>query len=131
MPHKQIITGQDVKTEKLERAQDMRRKMTPAEARLWQHIRAGRLESFHFRRQQVIGPFIADFYCHQVDLVVEVDGSVHLSQVEYDQARDLYLQERGLSVLRFTNQDVESNLEAVLAEILEACRAAAAAQLLG
>jgi len=124
MPHKQIITGQDVKTEQLERAQHMRRKMTPAEVRLWQRLHAGRLNGYHFRRQQVIGRFIVDFYCHQADLVVEVDGSVHLSQVEYDQARDRSLQERGLSVLRFTNQDVESNLEAVLAEILEACRAA-------
>lgn len=124
MPHKQIITGQDVKTEKLERAQDMRRRMTPAETRLWQRLRAGRLDGYHFRRQQVIGPFIADFYCHQVDLVVEVDGSVHQNQVEYDLARDRYLQERGLHVLRFTNQAVERNLEAVLSEILEACRAA-------
>jgi len=124
MPHKQIITGQEVKSKQLERAQDIRRKMTPAETPLWQRIRAGRLDGFHFRRQQVIGPFIADFYCHQVDLVVEVDGSAHQNQVEYDLARDRYLQERGLRVLRFTNQDVERNLEAVLPEILEACRAA-------
>ncbi len=102
----------------------MRRHMTPSEARLWQRLRAGRLDGFHFRRQQVIGPFIADFYCHQADLVVEVDGSVHQKQVEYDLARDRYLQERGLRVLRFTNQDVERNLEAVLTEILQACRAA-------
>ena len=95
MPHKQIVTGQEVKSERLEHAQDMRRSMTPAEAPLWQRLRAGRLDGFHFRRQQVIGRFISDFYCHQVDLVVEVDGSVHQNQVEYDLARDRYLQERG------------------------------------
>jgi very-short-patch-repair endonuclease len=96
--------------------------MTPAEERLWQHLRAGRLAGFHFRRQQVIDRYIVDFYCYQADLVVEVDGDVHQDQVEYDHERDLYLQGRGLKVLRFTNTDVNGNLESVLARILEICQ---------
>ena len=99
----------------------MRRQMTPAEAKLWQRLRAGRLEGFHFRRQQVIDRFIVDFYCHGTDLVVEVDGGVHLDQVEYDRERDKFLQDRGLKVLRFTNHDVNHNLGVVLTAILEVC----------
>ena len=63
-----------------------------------------------------------DFYCHRSDIVVELDGEVHLEQGEYDRERDLYLQDRGLKVLRFTNSDVNKNLEGVLSVILEACQ---------
>jgi very-short-patch-repair endonuclease len=122
MPHKKIITGQGVKDGQLERAQELRRQMTPAEAKLWQHLRAGRLEGLHFRRQQVIDRFIVDFYCHQADLVVEVDGGVHQEQAAYDRERDRVLEERGLCVIRFTNQEVNHNLEQVLLVILEACQ---------
>jgi very-short-patch-repair endonuclease len=122
MPDKKIITGQHVSTEQFGRSKDLRREMTPTEARLWQRLRANRLEGFHFRRQQVIDRFIVDFYCHQADLVVEVDGGVHLDQEEYDRERDLCLQERGLKVLRFTNTQVNNNLEDVLSLILEACQ---------
>src|SRR3990172_3035191 len=95
--------------------------MTPAETELWQHLRAGRLQGIHFRRQQIIGHFIVDFYCHQARLVVEVDGEIHQKQAEYDHVRDLYLQERGLRVLRFNNLEVKHELEMVLCAILEAC----------
>ena len=96
MPNKNIITGQ--------------------------HLRAGRLEGYHFRRQQVIDRFIVDFYCHRADSVVEVDGGVHLDQCEYDRERDLYLRKRGLKVLRFTNTEVNNDLQAVLAIIMDACQ---------
>ena len=96
--------------------------MTPAETKLWERLRAGRLEGYHFRRQQIIDRFIVDFYCHRADLIVEVDGSVHLTQEAYDRDRDLYLQMRGLRVLRFTNTDVNTNLDGVLSLILEACQ---------
>ena len=99
----------------------MRREMTPAEARLWLHLKANRLNGFHFRRQQVIEPYIVDFYCHACRLVVEVDGDIHLQQPEYDRRRDETLQSSGLRVLRFTNVDVFQSLQAVLAEILRVC----------
>jgi very-short-patch-repair endonuclease len=121
MPKTKIITGQHVSAGQSERARDLRRNMTPAETSLWQCLRAGRLCGYHFRRQQVIDRFIVDFYCHRAGLVVEVDGSVHEKQEEYDRERDFYLRSRGLRVMRFTNTDVNRQLETVLAAILEAC----------
>lgn len=122
MPIKKIITGQHISQGQFERSKELRREMTPAETKLWQRLRAGHLEGFHFRRQQVIHRFIVDFYCHQADLVVEVDGGIHLEQTEYDRERDSYLKAQGLRVMRFTNQQVNQNLEGVLNEILGACQ---------
>lgn len=125
MPNKQLITGQKITLAKLEQAIEMRREMTPAERRLWARLRAGRLGGFHFRRQQVIEPYIVDFYCHQTGIIVEVDGDVHLNQQDRDQKRDQYLQSLGLQVLRFWNSDIDHHLETVLEEILRACQPAA------
>jgi very-short-patch-repair endonuclease len=122
MPIKHIITEQQVSTKKLEKAIDLRKHMTPAETILWKHLRANRLEGFHFHRQQVIRGYIVDFYCHQANLVVEVDGEIHLAQQEYDHKRDAILSALGLRVMRFTNAQVEHNLGTVLAAILDACR---------
>jgi len=114
-----IITGQKP-AGKLLLAQQMRRQPTPAEARLWLCLRASRLQGLHFRRQQVVDGFIADFYCHLAGLVVELDGPVHHQQADYDMERDRILKERNLQVLRFPNAEVESNLPAVLAQIVKA-----------
>jgi len=76
MPVKNIIPGQRVTKEKLERAKELRRNMTPAEKLLWQEVRAKKL-GVRFRRQQIIAGFIVDFYCHRAALVVEVDGDIH------------------------------------------------------
>ncbi len=114
-----IVTGQKP-GEKLPLARQMRRQPTPAEAKLWHYLRADRLNGSHFRRQQVIDGFIADFYCHAAGLVIELDGSVHLPQAEYDAERDRILGERGLRILRFLNSDLETDLPSVLAQIIEA-----------
>ena len=106
--------------EKREAAHRMRREMTPAEAALWQHLRANRLTGLHFRRQQVIDGFIVDFYCHAAGLVVEVDGDVHDLQTHRDAERDARIVSRGLTVLRFRNDRVLNDLEAVLDEIRRA-----------
>ena len=119
---KGIVTGQSIPDSLRENAVDLRRRMTPAETKLWSRLRADRLEGWHFRRQQIVGRYILDFYCHQVALAVEVDGAIHQSQVDYDQARDDFLRARGLSILRFSNQDVERQIDIVLAAILEECR---------
>jgi very-short-patch-repair endonuclease len=95
--------------------------MTPCERKLWVHLRANRLGGFHFRRQQIIDGYIVDFYCHQARLVVEVDGSSHLDQKDYDQARDAHLTVLGLQVLRFFNSDVDRDIDLVLEAILSAC----------
>jgi very-short-patch-repair endonuclease len=123
MPRKNIITGQQVSTKLHKQAEHMRRAMTSAEHKLWQYLRAGRLEGFHFRRQQVINNYIVDFYCHKASLVVELDGSGHIDQRSYDLARDAHLKGLGLHVLRFYNTDVDRDIETVLGVILEACRA--------
>jgi very-short-patch-repair endonuclease len=88
--------------------------MTPAEIRLWHHLRAARFDRWKFRRQTVIGPYIADFTCRAAMLVVEIDGDTHAGQVTYDAHRTTFLEEQGWRVIRFTNADVMGNLEGVL-----------------
>jgi very-short-patch-repair endonuclease len=102
-----------------ERARNLRGALTPAEHRLWQHLRRGQLSRFGFRRQYPMGPFIVDFYCPGARLVVEVDGDVHVERVEYDTERTRWLeQQRRCRVLRFTNDEVLHNLDAVLEAIV-------------
>jgi very-short-patch-repair endonuclease len=104
--------------EKQSLAQRMRRVMTPAEGILWKNLRSNRLGGLHFRRQQVIAGFIADFYCHAARLVIECDGSAHDGREEYDEDRDRILASHNLRVLRVTNERIQSDLPALLAEIL-------------
>ena len=120
MPIKNIIPGQRVAKEKLGRAREFRRDMTPTEAILWQELRGNKL-GVHFRRQQVIAGFIVDFYCHKAGLVIELDGSVHGGdeQKENDTERDKVLSEMGLRIVRFMNEDVIKNLPKILGRIRE------------
>ena len=75
-----IVRGRRVEDAKLRKAKQLRREMTPAEQAIWQRVRKNQLGGLHFRRQQVIRGFIADFYCHTAGLVVEVDGPIHDAQ---------------------------------------------------
>jgi len=95
--------------------------MTQEEKILWQHLRANGLNGLHFRRQQIIDGFIADFYCHAARLVIEVDGEIHQQQTEYDAERDRVLLARGLRLLRIKNEEVRQNLNSVLMRIATAC----------
>ena len=122
MPPKNIILGQKITPDKLERAKELRRQPTQAERLLWQRLRANRLEGFHFRRQQVIAGYIVDFYCHTASLAVELDGEIHSAQAEYDGERDRVLSEYGIRVLRFGNQNIVDNLEEVVGTILKVCK---------
>jgi very-short-patch-repair endonuclease len=103
----------------LARAREMRRPQTPTETALWRALRNRNLK-YKFRRQHPIENFIVDFYCAQAKLCIEIDGATHLepSQVEYDAARTAYLEESGYTVIRFTNDDVRDNLDAVVEEII-------------
>jgi very-short-patch-repair endonuclease len=116
MPIKNIIPGQTVTKEKLQRAKELRRDMTPAEKILWQELRANKL-GVHFRRQQVIAGFIVDFYCHKVALVIEVDGDIHDLQQDEDAKREKVLSEMGLRMVRFGNEEVMRDLAGVLSKI--------------
>lgn len=102
-------------------ARELRSNQTPAEQVLWEKLRGNRLNGWHFRRQQIIGGYIVDFYCHRASLAVELDGSIHASQREYDADRDQILAELGVRVLRFPNEEVITDLSMVLNKILKAC----------
>jgi very-short-patch-repair endonuclease len=117
-----VIAGQRVKAEKLARAKELHRNMTPTERLLWQRLRANQLHGLRFRRQQVIDGFIVDFYCHAVGLVVELDGSIHQHQHEYDAERDRVLASRGLHIMRLDNADVLRDIEGALAQISAYCQ---------
>ena len=104
-------------SQKTNRARSLRKSMTDAEQALWQKIRFNQL-GVKFRRQTPIGSYFVDFYCHEYALVVELDGSQHIERAEYDEQRTLYLHSLGLRVIRFWNNDVLLNIEAVLEEII-------------
>jgi very-short-patch-repair endonuclease len=99
------------------RALELRRNPTPAETKLWSRLRAHQLAGVGFRRQHAIGPFIVDFCAPREKLIIEVDGSQHLDQEEYDAERTAYLEIRGYQVMRFFNNQVENDIEAVLQAI--------------
>ncbi len=103
-------------------ARELRQEQTPAEEILWALVRGRQLLGLKFRRQQQIGPFIADFYCHQARLVIELDGGIHTEpeQADRDQNREVYIRENRLRVLRFTNQQVIEDPESVLRGIARA-----------
>jgi len=100
-------------------AKSLRRPLTPAENRFWFYVKGKKLLGLKFRRQHPVGNFIADFYCHELKLVVEIDGNVHLlnAQKIRDIERDLKLKELGLSVLRFSNEDVFFNAQVIDEEV--------------
>jgi very-short-patch-repair endonuclease len=96
--------------------------MTDAEKKLWWHLRRLSIEESHFRRQAAIGPYFADFASHRYRLVIEVDGSGHgeTRQAAYDVERTTFLQSRGYRVLRFWNNEVLTEIEAVMNAIYAA-----------
>jgi very-short-patch-repair endonuclease len=119
MPVKNIVRGQRVSAKQPEGAKELRREMTPAEKILWKHLKANRLNDLHFRRQQIVHGYFADFYCHQHELIVEVDGAIHELQKEYDAEREAYLIGLGFRIIRFTNDEITKDLNGVLKKIVE------------
>jgi very-short-patch-repair endonuclease len=103
----------------MRRAGELRLNPTPAEAKLWSRLRAHRLAGVGFRRQHAIGNFIVDFCAPSKMLVIEVDGSQHLEQEEYDVERTAFLRLKGYRVLRFYNSDVMKDIDKVLEVISE------------
>jgi very-short-patch-repair endonuclease len=114
-----ITSGQSVHPDKLAFAKQLRREMTPAERRLWNALRRNALDGFHFRRQQVIEGYIADFYCDAAKLAIELDGGVHQEQWKYDESRDQAIASVGVRVLRISN-DAMLDVEAVVEHIRQA-----------
>jgi very-short-patch-repair endonuclease len=102
-----------------ERRRELRHKLTSAEAVLWLSLKDGKLEGRKFRRQHSIGPFIADFFCPECRVIVELDGAGHMSEegAERDFKRTEFLKRFGVRVIRFENRAVFKNLEGVLEAI--------------
>ncbi|RWM27664.1 endonuclease domain-containing protein [Mesorhizobium sp.] len=111
MPHQPVTPA------KRKFARTMRREATDAEDRLWQELRGRRLDRIKFRRQVPIGRFVADFLCAEARLIVEIDGSQHADS-RRDRERDVELKARGFRVLRFWNDDVLRDLDAVCDTII-------------
>ena len=102
------------------RARELRNNLTDAERRLWRKLKRRQIATLKFRRQQPIGAFIVDFVCFERRVIVEVDGGQHAEQVPYDEQRTRWLEAQGYLVLRFWNNDVLANTEAVAQAILDA-----------
>jgi len=98
---------------------ELRNNLTPAEAALWNLLKGKQLEGKKFRRQHSIENYIADFYCPEANLVIELDGAVHnnYAQADYDKERDARLADLGITVIRFENRLVFDHPEYVLGEI--------------
>jgi very-short-patch-repair endonuclease len=105
----------------IQRARELRRKLTPPEARLRIALRNWR-QGLHFRRQHPLGPYVLGFYCDAAKLAVEIDGASHLNRIDQDERRDRWLAARGVRTLRIRAIEVRDNVDGAVAMI----RAAAA-----
>lgn len=102
----------------------MRNEMTHAEQAVWGLLRSNKMLGYRFKPQHPIDIFIADFYCHELKLVIEIDGGIHRTkeQKEYDIGREAELERFDIRVIRFTNEKVENDIEQVRKEIESACQ---------
>jgi very-short-patch-repair endonuclease len=118
-----VIMFYNAKPHIFEKAKLLRDNMTVSEKKLWEHLKGKKMLNLRFRPQHPIDIFIADFYCHPLKLVIEVDGGIHKSkdQKEYDLNREAELNSWGIKVIRFTNEDVECNIASVISEIERIC----------
>lgn len=107
-----------------EKAKVLRERMTEAEKLLWEHLKNKQIKGLRFRRQHPISIFIADFYCHKVKLVIEVDGNVHNinENKEWDENRTAEIEKFGVTIIRFTNQQVFNYINEVVSEIEKVCK---------
>ena len=114
-----VILLQRVDKHKKKQARTLRKNMTEAERVLWEHLRNRRLAGLKFRRQQIIECYVADFFCHELKLVVETDGEIHNTpeQKEKDKKRNKIFKSRGLKEIRFKNSEVINNISNVLDKI--------------
>jgi very-short-patch-repair endonuclease len=105
------------KPESFEAARILRENMSYYEKLLWEKLKLKQISGVRFRRQHPIDFFLADFYCHEARLVVEIDGEIHNYQGEHDDGRSAEMERSHIKVIRFTNSEVENNLEDVVKRI--------------
>ena len=102
-----------------EKTRYLRKNQTDAEKLLWRHLRNRQIANSKFRRQHEIGSYIVDFICIEQLLIIEIDGGQHAEQITYDAKRTAYLETQGYNVIRFWNNDVINDMDAVLNKIYE------------
>lgn len=114
----------EVKTPKyvIERAQELRVKRTPTEKLLWDRINTRQVNGYKFRRQHPVYRYILDVYCAEKNFAVEIDGGVHVKNKDYDKYRDQLLESLGIKTLRIKDDEVLSNLDAVIEKIKNAVK---------
>jgi very-short-patch-repair endonuclease len=119
MKQKNIITNQRVRDLKIHISRNLRKKMTRAEFAFWEMVKNKKLFNLKFRRQQIIDGLIVDFYCNEIGLVIEIDGSIHeIDEQKYiDTQRTKILETRKLKVLRFSNDEVINNTDYIIEKI--------------
>jgi len=107
-----------------ERAKYMRLHMTNPEKKLWEHVKKNQILGMRFISQHPISYYIADFYCHKIKLVIEVDGNSHLSEEaqEYDKGRKAEFEKFGITELRFKNEIIINDIDKVIKEITYICK---------
>jgi very-short-patch-repair endonuclease len=97
---------------------ELRKNQTPQEIILWSKLRNHQTKQ-KWKRQVSIGPYIADFYCSKKLLVIEIDGSQHLDNKEYDKDREKYFLDLGIRTIRFWNNEINTNIDGVLKIVME------------
>ena len=98
-------------------ARDLRQRSTKAEQIMWKTLRNRQFDDLKFYRQYPIGPYVVDFYNRPLRIIIEIDGGVHIGREFEDKRRQTYLEEKGFSVIRFTNDQVINDLNQIVEEI--------------
>ncbi len=116
-----VVALQYVDEHKKEQARRLRQASTPGEKKLWCFVRNRKVSGLKFRRQQVIEGFIADFFCEEIKLAVEVDGTVHndVEQKRIDEYREKVFSARGITTIRFPNDDVLNHIDECIRQIAD------------
>lgn len=120
-------------TKDKEKRRELRKQQTPEELIFWAHVKGRRFYGYKFRRQYSIGNYVADFYCSELKLVVEIDGGQHYEEekIKYDELRTKYFNDLGMKVKRYTNLDIKNNLTSVLDDLLQEIEASEEPQAIG
>ena len=105
-----------------QRAKDLRKAGNLSEVIFWNLVKRKQFLSLDFERQKIVGNYIVDFYCPQLDLIVEIDGISHDYKGEYDLVRDKFLKELGLQIVRFEDSQIKNNLDIVMSSFYEFCK---------
>ena len=105
----------------VELSRELRQNQTSVEKIMWEILRNRKLNNLKFRRQYAFGRYIADFYCFEKNLVIELDWEIHKDRIEYDKIRDEIISKNRVKILRFENSEIDNNIEKVIKEILISC----------